>query len=163
MAIYKQMIQCRWGLFFRGIRLTLLSRCELNFSSRWSMGVERILLLFFCGIFFISGCATSGFARIKGRALEYVVPVYQGQPPEEYGYRSLGPVEGHFKGENNILYSDSLVYVLSQAMEDMANNAKAMGANAVINIKGEADTGLFKRAYHYTGEAVIFDRLPEDG
>jgi uncharacterized protein YbjQ (UPF0145 family) len=46
-------------------------------------------------------------------------------------------------------------------MEDMVNNAKAIGANAVINIKGEAEKGFFNRAYHYTGEAVIFDRLPE--
>ena len=109
----------------------------------------------------ISGCATSGFTQIKGRALHYAVPVYQGEPPQEFSYRSLGSVEGYFKGESNLLYSDMFVYVMSQAMEDMAKNAKAKGANAIINIKGEAEKGFFNRAYHYTGEAVIFDRPPE--
>jgi len=112
----------------------------------------------------MGGCATNPnqFERIKGRALNYPVAIYQGQSPPEYSYRSLGPVTGYFKGESNILYSDMIVYVMDKSLEDMANNAKAMGANAIINIKGNAEMGLFKEIYHYSGEAVVFDTLPPD-
>jgi uncharacterized protein YbjQ (UPF0145 family) len=123
------------------------------------------LIVFILGLAVMSGCATANpnqFERIKGRALNYAVAIYQGQPTSEYPYRSLGSVTGYFKGESNILYSDMVVYVMDKSLEDMANNAKAMGANAVINIKGNAEMGLFKEIYHYTGEAVVFGTLPSD-
>ena len=128
------------------------------------MKISKFLILVL-GVAVMSGCATANpnqFERIKGRALNYAVAIYQGQPPAEYSYHSLGPVTGYFKGESNILYSDMVVYVMDKSLEDMANNAKAMGANAVINIKGKADIGLFKEAYNYTGEAVVFDTLPSE-
>lgn len=44
------------------------------------------------------------------------------------------------------------------ALEDMANNAKAMGANAVINTR--LSQSNFK-GFRYTGEAVRFQKLPD--
>ena len=104
----------------------------------------------------VAGCATTGFSRFKGRALQLNVAIYQGTPPPEYPYESLGQVEGFYP--NRFLDGTMVVAKLFTALEAMANNAKAMGANAVIN------TQLVQSNYKgfcYKGEAVRFKKLPD--
>jgi len=101
------------------------------------------------------GAAPSGFARFKGRALKFAVPTYQGEPPQEYTYKSLGYVKGEYKG--NML--DGAVSIMSKTLEKLASNAKEMGANAVIKVK--YNTAGIKAAF-YDGEAVVFDKMPDN-
>ena len=105
----------------------------------------------------IMGCATgSGSATFQrygiGNVKNFSVPVFSGVPPPEYSYASLGYVEGR----PNQRFLRIAIDQWAQAVEDMAQRAKAMGANAVINIKGPKMGSLA-----YEGEAVIFERLPE--
>lgn len=106
----------------------------------------------------LAGCATTGFARFKGRALRLDVAIYQGTPPPESPYKSLGPVEGFYP---NNFFDMKMITVarIFAALEDMANHAKAMGANAVIN------TQLVQsnyKGFRYRGEAVVFETLPDE-
>src|SRR3989338_5926172 len=103
------------------------------------------------------GCATAGFARFKGRALRLDVAIYQGTPPPEYPYKSLGPVEGFYP---NNFFDMKLITVarIFAALEAMANNAKAMGANAVINTQLVQSNS---KGFRYKGEAVVFETLPD--
>ena len=105
----------------------------------------------------VTGCATTGFGRFKGRALQLDVAIYQGTPPPEYSYRSVGPVEGFYP--NRFLDPKITVAKIFAALEALANNAKALGANAVINTRLAQSN--FK-GFRYTGEAVIFEALPPD-
>lgn len=114
--------------------------------------VKRILIVFLCLSLF--GCASSGFARYKGRALDFGIPIYQGEPTQEYPYKSLGYVKGEYKKG----FFDDAGYIASKALENMANNAKSMGANAVINTKPHNESSVFC----YDGEAVVFDVLPKE-
>jgi hypothetical protein len=109
--------------------------------------------VFFLTLLLLTGCATTEkFARYEGRALKFGIPLYQGVPPENYTYKSLGYIKGEYK--NNLF--DGAAYIISKALENLANNAKLIGANAVIKIKGHSK-GL---SFYYDGEAVIFDNLP---
>ena len=90
------------------------------------------------------------FRRIEGRVLRYALPLYQGTPPSQYTYKSLGQV----KNTKNIFLVNSTCDIL----EDVANKAKAMGANAVIKIEPHPGNRF---DFSYDGEAVIFDKLPE--
>lgn len=109
------------------------------------------------------GCATTGpqqFGRYKGRALKLDVAIYQGIPPEQYAYRTLGQVEGHH--DETLIeraMGESSGYLMSKALEDLANNAKAMGANAVINVRMTVK-GFLASKVNYEGEAVVFEQLP---
>lgn len=94
------------------------------------------------------------FARIKGRALKFGIPLYQGIPPEVYSYKSLGDVVGEYKAK---FLFDSAASTMSNALENLADKAKELGANAVIKIKSST-TGF---SFTYEGEAVIFDELPD--
>lgn len=119
------------------------------------MRPNALIALMLCGL--MAGCATAGFSRFKGRALQLDVAIYQGTPPAEHPYESLGPVEGFYP--NNLFNMKITVAKIFAALEDMANNAKAMGANAVIN------THLAQsnyKGFRYTGEAVLFETLPLD-
>lgn len=100
------------------------------------------------------GCATSGFARFKGRALDLGIPIYQGEPSPEYSYKSLGYVRGEYKKR----FFDDVAFIMSNALEDMANNAKSMNANAVIKTKMHNEGSLV----YYDGEAVVFDVMPNE-
>jgi len=116
------------------------------------MVVFLTLCLIFCLLPTIASAARK-FARIKGRALKYGIALYQGAPPDNYTYEDLGPVSGEYKGR----FYDSAVFTISEAMRNLADNAKEMGANAVINIEGEPKKG----AFHYEGKAVVFEELPK--
>jgi hypothetical protein len=105
----------------------------------------------------LAGCATaSGSVKFQrygiGNVKNFSIPVFSGTPPPEYPYTSLGQVQGKPKHRIFRIAIDQW----AQAVEDMAQQAKAMGANAVINIKGpKIGSGA------YEGEAVIFERLPD--
>lgn len=115
---------------------------------------KKYLILFSLIVLIVSGCATSGFARFKGRALKFGIPIYQGEPSLDYPYKSLGYVKGEYKKR----FFDDVVFSMSNALENMANNAKAMDANAVIKTKLHTEGNL----YYYNGEAVIFDIMPKE-
>jgi len=103
---------------------------------------------------FLSGCATSNaFGRYKGRALKFEIPLYQGTPPPEYTYKSLGPVKGEYKST----WLDDVGFSMSNALENLAKNAKETQANAVIKVQ----LNVKARVYTYDGEAVIFDNIPK--
>lgn len=101
-----------------------------------------------------TGCSNTSFSRYRGRALRFGIPLYQGTPPSQYAYRYLGSVTGEHKSR----FSESSAFIISEALEDLANHAKLMGANAVIEVESDYEHGAFR----YTGQAVIFDRLPEN-
>jgi uncharacterized protein YbjQ (UPF0145 family) len=63
---------------------------------------------------------------------------------------------GIIKGEYKSTFFDSAASTISKALEDLANKAKDMGANAVIKIEPKSSFSSFT----YTGEAVIFDKIP---
>jgi len=111
----------------------------------------------------VVGCATTNpqqFSRFKGRALKFDVAIYQGIPPNQYAYRTLGHVEGHH--DQTLLeraMGESSGYIMSKALEDLASNAKTMGANAVISVRFTTQGFLASRV-SYEGEAVIFEQPP---
>ena len=111
----------------------------------------------------MAGCVTIGaqqFSRIKGRVLKFDVAIYQGTPPSQYSYRALGRVEGHHdKTFMEYAMGESSGYIMSKALEELASNAKTMGANAAINIRFTTQGFLASRV-SYEGEAVIFEQLP---
>ncbi len=119
---------------------------------------SRYILRFIAGLMIgivLAGCATAGgFNRFKGRALKLDVAIYEGTPPPEYSYRSLGPVEG--VRQNHLFDMEMAAAQLFTTLEVMALKAKAFGANAVIKTQAHSS---FKEI-RYTGEAVIFDTLP---
>lgn len=105
----------------------------------------------------LSGCATaSGSVKFQrygiGNVKNFSVPVFSGTPPPEYPYRSLGHVHGKPKHRIFRIAIDQM----AQAVEDMAQQAQAMGANAVINVKGP------KIGPAYEGEAVVFETVPNE-
>lgn len=65
-------------------------------------------------------------------------------------------VWGSLKVNIKVLFFDSAASTISKALEDLANKAKDMGANAVIKIEPKSSSSSFT----YTGEAVIFDKIP---
>ena len=119
-------------------------------------GKMKILKLLFIVLLCLGliGCATSGFSRFKGRALKFGIPIYQEEPPQEYAYQSLGDVKGEYKKG----FFDDVGFAISNALENMANNAKSMNANAVIKTKLHTEGSL----YYYDGEAVIFNTMPKE-
>jgi hypothetical protein len=56
------------------------------------MILRRVLIIFVC--LSLIGCATSGFARFKGRALKFGIPIYQGEPSQEYPYTAADLQDG---------------------------------------------------------------------
>ncbi|KAF0132542.1 MAG: hypothetical protein FD145_1629 [Candidatus Saganbacteria bacterium] len=96
------------------------------------------------------------FSRFKGKALELKIPIYEGLPPENCSYKSLGHVTGEYKTER-VFLKEGVVVIIFKALSNLADNATAQGANAVINVKGQKKGSGFI----YTGEAVIFDTLPD--
>ena len=94
------------------------------------------------------------FGQYKGRALAFGIPLYQGLPPSKYPYRSLGPAAGDEKGGRVTVTQRA-----SNALEALATQAKAMGANAVIKVEGHK---VGWAGLRYEGEAVIFETLPPD-
>jgi hypothetical protein len=107
----------------------------------------------------ISSCASvpgeRKFGRYKGRALRFGIPLYEGVPPAEFQYKDLGYLEGKYQGK---LFIDSAGSIISNALEDLANKAKAIGANAVIEVEPFNEPN---RVFRYTGRAVIFEKLPD--
>lgn len=114
--------------------------------------LKKALIVLLC--LGLVGCATTGFARFKGRALKFAVAIYQGEPPQEYPYSSLGYVKGEYKSG----FFDDAGYSISNALENMASNAKAIGANAVIKTKLHTEGSLCV----YDGEAVVFNVIPKE-
>ena len=123
---------------------------------------EAEVLVLVAGLLAV-GCATTNpqqFGRFKGRALKFDVAIYQGLPPSQYPYRTLGHVEGHHDQTfMERAMGESAGYIMSKALEALANNAKVMGANAVINVRFTAHGFLASRV-SYEGEAVIFEQFP---
>ena len=117
------------------------------------MNKKCLIAIWITGILLLSGCATSGFGRFKGRALKFGIPIYQGEPSQEYPYKSLGDVKGEYKKG---LFDDVGLSIYN-ALENMADNAKSINANAVIKTKLHTEGSL----YYYDGEAVVFDVIPE--
>lgn len=120
------------------------------------------LLTLVAGLLVIGCAATSPqqFSRFKGRALKFDVAIYQGAPPSQYSYRTLGYVEGHH--DQTLVeraMGESSGYLISKALEDLASNAKIMGANAAINVRFTTQGFLASRVT-YEGEAVVFEQLP---
>jgi hypothetical protein len=124
--------------------------------------MKKIFMISFCLaciISFLVGMSTPiasaerRFGRIEGRALRYDLPLYQGTPPSQYTYKSLG----HIKFTQNWNFQ-SAGYNMCAALEGLANKAKAAGANAVIKIEPHPGNRL---DFSYDGEAVIFSKLPE--
>ena len=62
------------------------------------------------------------------------------------------------KGEYKKGLLDDVGLSISNALENMANNAKSMNANAVIKTKLHTEGSL----YYYDGEAVVFDVMPKE-
>lgn len=121
---------------------------------------KKTVVLIIIGFIFTSCIAAIGnaverkFSRYKGRALKFDIPLYQGLPPGKYSYENLGYVKGEHKGT----YSDSAASTIAKALENLANKAKEMEANAVINVESHNKGIIFS----YDGEAVIFDKLPDE-
>lgn len=110
------------------------------------------LIIVSCTVNFAN--AERQFSRYKGRALKLGIPLYQGIPPEQYKYKSLGDVEG----EHTSTFFDSTAVTISRALENLAEKAKELGANAVIKIEPQTKGATFI----YKGEAIIFEELPEN-
>jgi hypothetical protein len=93
-----------------------------------------------------------GFSRLPGAARRLDIPVYQGTPLVIYTHVKLGEVSGKAGTSSS---SSEQRY---RALYNMAEAAKAKGANAVIEAVGTAtDDGFI-----YRGQAVTFDILPPE-
>lgn len=114
-------------------------------------------LLFMFLALFLNGTLAFGeraFGRYRGRALAFGIPLYQGTPPSNCPYRSLGSVAGEATG-GRVTVSQRA----SNALEALATQAKATGANAVIKVEGHK---VGWAGLRYEGEAVVFETLPSD-
>ena len=116
----------------------------------------RIIVPALISVLCLTGCipmAKAGFSRYhRGDTSELSVALYSGYPPADYPYQSLGAVRGEYRASQNEMVGNST----EKALDNLVEDAKTKGANAVINIK--LDQQL--RTYTYTGEAVIFDSVP---
>ncbi len=122
------------------------SPLDLLFVRKQKLHLITILTL---GILTLPGCANDSFCRIEGRALQFGIPLYQGVPSANYVYKSLGYVRGEYRTK----FTDTVVSSLSNALENLADKAKTIGANAVVKIKMHRDGSLI----WYDGEAVVFE------
>ena len=129
--------------------------------------MKKIFVRTFCWIFVIfflleiavptTAFAERKFCRIEGRALRYALPSYQGTPPAQYAYKSLGYITYTYKYN----FFESGGYAMCAALEGLVNKAKEMGANAVIKVEPNPKGVAKGLDFAYAGEAVIFDKLPE--
>ena len=113
-------------------------------------------LLLMIAVVMVSGCATidtNHFGNVKELGIKYDVPLYYSKPPASYAYHDLGPVTG----EDTMPVFDQGVDGSFVALKNMSRNAKAMGANAVIEVKSLPPDW---KAAAWQGEAVVFDNLP---
>ena len=111
---------------------------------------EAVLIL----VLSLNACVTAptGFARLSGVAEHLDIPVYQGTPSAIYTRVDHGKVSGKASP------SSTLAEQRYRALYNLAQAAKAAGANAVIEVEERAtDDGLI-----YSGEAVSFDLYPPD-
>lgn len=113
--------------------------------------MRKVLVALLC--LGLLGCA-GGFARYRGGTYESAIPIYQGEPPEQFPYANVGFVTGEYKGQ--LLETPGTK--ITRALQNMANNARSMGANAVIkvNLRSSMNT------VYYQGEAVYFNRMPNE-
>jgi hypothetical protein len=117
----------------------------------------RISVVLFC--LGLVGCATTnGFQEVKnsglwGQPLQPSIPLYYGEPSKNYSFKDLGPVKGEYKKP---VFEDSLT-AMNRVFENMANNAKAMHANAVIKVQLHGFFGNLS----CEGEAVLFEVMPK--
>jgi hypothetical protein len=112
--------------------------------------MKKFLILLLC--LGLIGCATAEFARYRGGGFESAVPIYQGEPPQQYSYGSIGYIKGQYKAQVFDLPGDKI----SRALQNMANTAKAMGANGIIKLKLHSGISVV----YYEGEAVVFNAMP---
>ncbi len=119
---------------------------------------NRLAAAFLAGLF-ISGCAApDGFVKLDRPWLRLAVPIYIGAPPPEWRCRSLGSVEGSYRSGLLQDFFGETVSAENVALRDMAENARAMGANAVVRLDMEP---RWEGSYRvYRGEAVVFDAVP---
>lgn len=102
----------------------------------------------------LTACATApvGFARLRGAADHLGIPVYRGIPPAIYTHVDHGKVTG------KVGAASSVGEQRYRALYNLAEAARAVGANAVIDVEERAtDEGLI-----VSGEAVSFDLYPPD-
>ncbi|MGD0336936.1 MAG: hypothetical protein ABSB18_07580 [Candidatus Omnitrophota bacterium] len=117
----------------------------------------RNLFIFYLFLFFLNGCATNsrfldkttGISENSSDAI-HGVRLYGGKLPTYIRYQSLGEVEGY--GE-----SWEVVRQMFEARENAVLQARALGANALINVK----VTNIKRRMVYLGEAVKVEEYPD--
>lgn len=114
-------------------------------------GVKRFLLLSFA---LLAACAPvhHGFNRLQGAALRLDIPIYEGTPNVIYTRIERGMVSGKAG------VSSSAAEQKYRALYNLAEAAKGLGANAVIETVGEATNDGFI----YSGRAVSFDIYPPE-
>jgi hypothetical protein len=103
----------------------------------------------------LPGCATPGFALISGDGPRFPIPVFQGAPPPEYFYESLGTVSA----------SAPVVFgagaAMADAMSALSIEAAKLGGNGVIHGKRRLKQQFLTSEVVCTGEAVVFqDSVP---
>ncbi len=108
-------------------------------------------------ILFLTGCVASSRFLDKSTGISenssdaiHGVRLYGGKLPSYIAYQSLGEVEGYGK-------SWEVVKQMFEARENAILKAKALGANALINIK----VATVKRRMAYRGEAVLAKEFPD--
>lgn len=116
---------------------------------RWTVGAAAV-----CLSLLLAGCAT-------GRSAQPLLRAYQGVPPEGYPYRSLGEVYGEYTTDVG-LRDQYVQYVAREAMMSLAEEARALGANAIIEVRREPGEGRMRHMFRYRGEAVVFEQLPPE-
>lgn len=110
-------------------------------------------MFLFVAILFIAGCATTNqFSRVGGtkNADLHGIRIYNGQPPTEFPYQSLGVISADGHGP-------FILARLDNALENLTLKAKDLGANAIINWKIKPQFGW---AMKVEGEAVVFEKFP---
>ncbi|MFH1857004.1 MAG: lipoprotein [Candidatus Omnitrophota bacterium] len=130
--------------------------------------MKKYILLFLAAVL-LSGCATADpnrFGRADGAYrgvmfVKYDLPEFYGKVPAEYPYKSLGQVEGRCKKQSLagvLLARKGLVVQMIEAQQECIAKAKALGANAILNMRFPS-----KRAGKdclTVGEAVVFEHVP---
>lgn len=89
---------------------------------------------------------------MRGPALRFNIPIYEGTPKTIYTRVDHGIVEGKAGSANSISEQKY------RALHNLVEAARAKGANAVIEAVGEPTN----EGYLYTGRAVSFDDYPPE-
>ncbi len=113
--------------------------------------MNRVTVLLLC---VLAACAPSpsSFVRLKGPALQFNIPMYQGEPNTIYTRVDRGRVEGKAGAASS---QSEQKY---RAIYNLVEAARAAGANAIIEVEGKSTN----EGFLYSGRAVSFDVYPPD-